>query len=287
MIIGAQKCATSWLDYHLRQHPQIMLPAEKDVEFFSYTANLNLEISKAWLRRFDDAGSEQRVGDVNAAYFWTHTGSPWEIKLGGFNRRIPEAIRGFLGEDMQFVISLRDPVDRAVSAYLHHIAYSGISPSCKILDIDQPLGIVDMGFFGVHLQNWLRVYPAQRFLVLRKLPSDLQTAAGLMSGVLRFLGVNDFPVEHDFQKKVFPGMQRLRLEGGVWVPEKHPAIAAHLPLQRDVPVITENGSRYLRLVNAAELAQLKDIFEADQARLNELFKAEELTVLDSARNLSS
>jgi hypothetical protein len=281
MVIGAQKCATSWLDYHLRQHPQILLPAEKDVEFFSYTANLNLEISKAWLKRFEGAQTGQRIGDVNGAYFWTETGSPWSVKLDSFNRRIPEAIRGFLGDRMQFIVSLRNPVERAVSAYLHHITYSGISPNSRIMEIDEPLGIVDMGFFGAHLQNWLQVYPASRFLVLAALPSSQDAAASLMSGILRFLGVDAFPADHDFERKVFPGMQRLKLEGGVWVPESHSAIAAHLPLQRKVPVITENGSRYLRLVTSEELEQLKKLFEADQALLAGLLKTEGMTVLET------
>lgn len=286
MVIGAQKCATSWLDYHLRQHPQIALPAEKDIEFFSYTANLNLEFSKAWLNRFENAEVGQRIGDVNAAYFWTDTGSPWSVRLDSFNRRIPEAIHGFLGENMQFIISLRNPVDRAVSAYLHHISHGDLSPDRPLLEIDEPLGIVDMGLFGAHLRNWLQVYPASQFLVLRDLPSNQVTADMLMSGTLEFLGVDMWTQAHDFEKRVFPGMQRLRLEGGVWVPEDNPAIAAHLPLQRGVPTITENGKRYLRLVADDELAQLDEIFKADQALLAELLEAQGIAVLDPANPVS-
>lgn len=280
MVIGAQKCATSWLDFHLRQHPQIALPADKDIEFFSYTANLNLEFSKAWLNRFEGAAAGQRVGDVNAAYFWTETGSSWGVKEASFNRHIPESVHGFLGQDMQFIVSLRNPVDRTVSAYLHHISHGGVSPDQSLLEISEPLGIVDMGFFGAHLQNWLQVYPASQFLVLMDLPSDQANADRLISGTLDFLGVNAATRGHDSEKKVFPGMQRLRLEGGVWVPEDNPVITAHLPIQRKVPTITENGKRYLRLVDSDELAQLEQIFNADQALLHDLLAAEGMTVLN-------
>jgi hypothetical protein len=280
MVIGAQKCATSWLDYHLEQHPQIMLPTVKDVEFFSYSVNLNPEITKAWLERFDDAVAGQRVGDVNAAYFWTETGSPWGVKQDSFNRRIPESVHAFLGDDVQFIISLRNPVERTVSAYLHHISHGAVSPEQKILEISEPLGIVDMGFFGAHLQNWLQVYPASHFLVLRDLPSDRNSADSLMAGTLDFLGVEAFPQEHDFEKRVFPGMQRLNRADGVWVPAAHPAIAAHLPLQRTVPMLVEDGVQYLRLVDTSELERLQQIFEPDQALLNELLAADGMTVLD-------
>jgi len=280
MVIGAQKCATSWLDYHLGQHPQIMLPEVKDIEYFSYSVNLNPEFTKAWLERFENAAAGQRVGDVNASYFWTETGSSWSVKEDSFNRRIPESVHAFLGDETQFIISLRDPVERTVSAYLHHISGGAISPEQKLLDIDIALGIVDMGFFGAHLQNWLQVYPASQFLVLRDLPSSRKHANSLMSGVLNFLGVAAFPQQYDFEKRVFPGMQRLNRSDGVWVPADHPAIARHLPLQRDIPILVEDGVQFLRLVDKSELECLEQIFESDQALLKGLLMAEGMAVLD-------
>lgn len=284
MVIGAQKCATSWLDYHLGQHPQIMLPEVKDVEFFSYPANLNPEVSKSWLDRFDNAVAGQRVGDVNAAYFWTETGSPWSIKENSFNRRIPESVHAFLGDDIQFIVSLRNPVERTVSAYLHHISHGAVSPELKLLEIKEPLGIVDMGFFGAHLQNWLQAYPASQFLVLRDLPSSREPANSLISGVLDFLGVAAFPQQYDFEKRVFPGMQRLNRSDGVWVPADHPAIARHLALQRDVSILVEDGVQFLRLVDKSELECLEQIFESDQALLKGLLMAEGMAVLDPNRS---
>jgi hypothetical protein len=279
LIIGAQKCATSWLEYHLERHPQIMLPAIKDIEFFSYWVNLNPEFTKAWLERFDKAAAGQRIGDVNASYFWTETGSPWSVKEDTFNRSIPESVHAFLGDETQFIISLRNPVERTVSAYLHHISGGAISPEQKLLDIDIALGIVDMGFFGAHLKNWLQVYPASQFLVLRDLPSDRVSADSLMAGTLNFLGVEPFPPQRDFEKRVFPGMQRLTRSDGVWVPADHPDIATHLPLKRELPVLVEDGVQYLRLLDASELARLQQIFEPDQALLDEMLAADGMTVL--------
>ena len=257
-----------------------MLPADKDIEFFSYPVNLNPETSRAWLERFDGASNGMRIGDVNGAYFWTETGSAWSIRLDSFNKQIPESVKAFLGDEIQFIISLRSPVERAVSAYLHHIHHGAVRPDQKLLDVDAPLGIVDMGFFGAHLKNWLRVYPAKQFLVIRDLPFDRKSATALLSGTLAFLGVADVQGEYPFETPVYPGIQRIFRPDGVWVPEEHPSIAVHLPLSHGVPGTTEDGVRYIRLVDDSELIRLERIFEQDQAMLNELLAANEISVLE-------
>ena len=280
LIIGAQKCATSWLHVHLGQHPQIMLPAEKDIEFFSYPVNLNPETSRAWLERFDDAPEGVRIGDVNGAYFWTESGSPWGVKLDSFNRHIPESVQAFLGDEIQLIVSLRNPVERAVSAYLHHIHHRAIVPEQKLLDIEAPLGIVDMGFYGAHLENWLRVFPAKQFLVIRGLPFNHRSATRLLSGTLEFLAVDDFQQENTFETPVYPGIQRIFRQDGVWVDMENPSIARHLPLNRNAPQMEEEGTAWIRLIDDSELTRLQQIFEQDQILLNKLLTGGGISVLE-------
>lgn len=42
LIIGAQKCGTTSLFYYLSQHPDLCLPAIKELQFFTF------EYSKGW-----------------------------------------------------------------------------------------------------------------------------------------------------------------------------------------------------------------------------------------------
>lgn len=287
LVIGAQKCATTWLHHHLSRHPGVFLPAGKDVEFFSYSVNMNSEISRAWFQRFDEAPGGARIGDVNGAYFWTGTGSPWSVKIESFNRHIPESVHSLLGDEMQFIVSLRNPAERAVSAYLHHIVHGAVTPSQKLLDINEPLGIVDMGFFGAHLRNWLKVYPAGRFLVLRDLPSDRNSASALMSGTLAFLGLDAFDDDDPYEKPVYQGMPRLIRPDGVWVPAEHPSIAPHLPLTREVRNMEQDGISHLCLVDEPEMARLGRIYEPDQVILYELLSAGGITVLNPAAGVAS
>lgn len=241
---------------------------------------MNSEISRAWFQRFDEAPGGVRIGDVNGAYFWTRTGSPWSVKIESFNRHIPESVHSFLGDEMQFIVSLRNPAERAVSAYLHHIVHGAVTPSQKLLDINEPLGIVDMGFFGAHLRNWLRVYPASRFLVLRDLPSDRISASALMSGTLEFLGLDAFDDDGPYEKPVYQGTPRLIQPDGAWVPAEHPSIAPHLPLTREVRSMELDGISYLCLVDEPEMVRLGQIYEQDQALLDRLLCAGGVTVLN-------
>jgi hypothetical protein len=75
-------------------------------------------------------------------------------------------------------------------------------------------------------------------------------------------------------------MPRIFKDDGVWVPEEHPAIAGHLPLDRPAPQTVEDGSRYIRLIERPELVQLEQIYRGDQDVLRELLAAEQISVLD-------
>jgi len=280
LIIGAQKCATSWLHHQLRQHGELFLPEEKDVEFFSYSENLTPGVFGRWLERFECEQPAKRTGDTNAAYFWTETGSPWSIRLDGFNRHIPETVQAYLGDEVQLIIGLRDPVDRAISAYLHHIHHGAVSPEQPILDIDEPLGIVDMGFYALHLKNWLKVYPARNFLVIRGLPDSPDAAAAVLDACAGFLGVRPFPEAPGLDKPVYPGLPRLWRKDGVWVEENNPAIVGQLPIKRDVPAMVEHGRRFVRLVEPSELARLRAIYAADQETLDSLLASRNIRCVD-------
>ncbi len=268
LIIGAQKCSTSWLHHHLRRHSGIYMPDDKDVEFFSYAGNLNESAFEQWCERFRGAGDTVRIGDANAAYFWTETGSRWAAKPASFNPVIPASIRQFLGPNLGCIALLRDPVERAVSAYLHHIAHRAITPETAIGEVRAPLGIVDMGFYGRHLQNWLEHYPPANLLVLDTADPDF-----LLRRCCEFLGVpyDDLdPVA--IARPVFPGIPRIMRDDGVWVPLHEPRLSGHFPLQRPAPITEIDGEKHVRLIHSSELAWLRNIYTEDQALLAELRK---------------
>ncbi|MEX0915272.1 MAG: sulfotransferase domain-containing protein [Wenzhouxiangellaceae bacterium] len=258
LIIGAQKCGTSWLHHQLRQSDEIFMPDDKDHEHFSYVGNLNAEAFADWCRRFAAAPAGQLIGDANAAYFWTRSGSAWSRQPDSFNPDIPRSVQQFCGSQLKLIVMLRDPVERSVSAYLHHIRHGAITPDDSILDTDLPLGIVDMSLFRVHLANWLDVYPAENIHIVKALPDSRESAVTTVETVCRFLGAAPPPLERYYFEPVFPGLPRVVDESGVWLRaagEDQPALASRPDAEKII-----DGERYLRVVSAEELARLRELF---------------------------
>jgi hypothetical protein len=88
LIIGAQKCGTSWLHTHLSAHPEVFLPAQKDLEFFSYAPHLHTPGIGGYLEHFRDTGTARAIGEATASYFWSHSDSPWCDMPEGFHRDV-------------------------------------------------------------------------------------------------------------------------------------------------------------------------------------------------------
>lgn len=117
LIAGAAKSGTTAFYYQLKGHPEIYLSPVKEPCYFSSTV-LHLpqpgikDELKSYVKTFEEycklfanAGDKKAVGEASAdtLYFYEKT--------------IP-VIKQVLG-DPKIIILLRDPVDRAFSAYLH------------------------------------------------------------------------------------------------------------------------------------------------------------------------
>jgi hypothetical protein len=115
LIVGAQRCGTTSLYKTLTQHPAV-LPAglHKGVHYF----DTDYERGPAWYRshfplRLTAKQSQRRTGS------WPITGeaSPYYM----FHPEVPGRIARDL-PDARLIVLLRDPVERAYSAYTHERA---------------------------------------------------------------------------------------------------------------------------------------------------------------------
>lgn len=173
LVLGAQKCATSWLYLCLKDHPALYLPDRKrEVEYLG--GALHRERGDAWYLDLvsPPPGRDLCPGDVSVDYLWDPC-APAEAA-----RLLPDA---------QLVVSLRDPVTRAVSAY-HWYQRKGILPASVGLEKalragaawlrwaeddpeataarGTPEELVARGRYDVQLRRWLERFPADRLLVL-------------------------------------------------------------------------------------------------------------------------
>ncbi|HEY2553227.1 MAG TPA: sulfotransferase domain-containing protein [Streptosporangiaceae bacterium] len=114
IVIGAQRCGTTSLFRALLAHPQVLRPAfHKGVNYF----DLNYYRGPSWYRgHFPLAGPARRKLDQR--------GGPLVFESSGYYLYHPFALERIAADlpAVKLVVMLRDPVERAYSAYKHELA---------------------------------------------------------------------------------------------------------------------------------------------------------------------
>jgi hypothetical protein len=158
LIIGAQKSATRWLRRNLGQHGDVFA-AEYELSFFD---SRRWGLGVDWYRdQFAGWSGEPVVGESTPGYMVGRTG-PDEVA-----RRIDETL-----PDARLIAILRNPVDRANSALVHHVRRERIRPDLRLVDAlrerpvdDDPLALVAAGRYAACLEPF-RARAGDRLLVL-------------------------------------------------------------------------------------------------------------------------
>ncbi len=201
LVIGAQKCATSWLYYCLRDHPQLHLPKKKrEVEYLG--GALYQERGADWyFALLAGAAAGQKVCDVSVDYL--------------FDPKAPRAVRAH-APDVKLIVSLRDPVDRAVSAYYWNVRKGSIpdrplddglrraaqlwsdeavAPAAAPAHEDEYLvNIIARGCYDVQLERYLDVFPPEHLLAIEYERIAAEPRA-VLRDVYAFIGVDPIGFE--------------------------------------------------------------------------------------------
>lgn len=120
--IGGARCGTTWLHFNLDAHPDICMPAGKELRFWDMNLSRGL---KRYSAQFDCAPG-QMVGEITPAYGIMDS---WRVKL--LAKVLP---------DLRFIYLLRDPVDRAWSHLAMWARRRNLSP--EDLSDDQILDVL-------------------------------------------------------------------------------------------------------------------------------------------------
>ena len=190
-VIGAQKCATSWLYYCLRDHPQIRVPQQKR-EYAYLGGKAFHEKGETWyFNRFPQITGEPINGEVAVDYMLDPT--------------VPEQLPPYTKEP-KFIALLRHPVERMVSAYYWSVRRSQL-PNHPLSEGLAPLlqqepgfperygnryfdELARRGFYGEQLESYLRFFEPSRFMVVlydevRQAPHEVTRR------IYRHIGVDD------------------------------------------------------------------------------------------------
>lgn len=160
IIIGAQKSATRWLRQNLGRHPEIFT-APREVRYFNHQKRVDALGSEWYRMQFRGWAGEPITGEATPGY----------MMLGHHPTEVAARIKASV-PDVKLIALLRNPVDRAYSAFVHHKREERIHPRARLLDVarscapeDDWMGILSGGWYAASLQPYLELF-GDRLLVL-------------------------------------------------------------------------------------------------------------------------
>jgi hypothetical protein len=151
LVLGAQRAGTSSLYRNLCEHPQVIAAQRKEIHFFDYQHDRG----PGWYRaRFPLAVQRNAVGRGVGGPAVTGEASPSYL----FHPLVPERVAALLPA-AKLVAVLRDPVDRAISAF-HHLTARGHEhrpmEQAFAADVDRVAPLLDDPSWNVRSSEFLR-----------------------------------------------------------------------------------------------------------------------------------
>lgn len=161
LIIGAQKAGTTSLRAFLESIPKHILISKSEQHFWNREAHYNdgFGISD-YMEKFSEATETQLVGEKSPSYLGSYE-APARI-----HKHFP---------NVKLIAVLRNPAERAYSAYWHGRRVGAIDPKVSFLKSIQdhrknhgrPYGdLVTPGFYSRHLARYHEFFPQSQLLVL-------------------------------------------------------------------------------------------------------------------------
>lgn len=196
LVIGAQRARTTWLWTMLKQHPGLSLPAKKEIHYFG-SAELYARGPAWYYEHFRDLDPHKVVGEASTTYlydwipYW-HNPSR-QIEYDTSLPCIPELVTREL-PTVKIVVMLRDPVQRAISAFKYWMRHTrDVSPflGLKETAVRFPkMRILEYGFYAKYLALWKAYVPAERLRVFVVEEDVVGRPEEMMRELYGFLGVD-------------------------------------------------------------------------------------------------
>jgi hypothetical protein len=204
LIIGAQKSASTFVHECLREHPAIFIPKD-EVPFFEDPYYDLGSVAEQIGRELRVRGAASRVG----------------IKRPNYLCETPcaERIRRHI-RDPQFIVVLREPVERAISAYFWYMrmGYLPVKPldegmaallsGAYTMQYPTSQQILGYGFYARHLIRYFQVFPREKFLILFQEDFNLHSLE-MVQSAYRFLEVADDYVPQSLARRPKPSLYAL------------------------------------------------------------------------------
>ena len=284
LIIGAAKSGTTAIYTFLKQHPDIYMSPRKELRYFSNRPTPQGDIPEGYVHKgvttlsayesyFDGVMDERIYGESSPMYLYTP----------GTAERINETI-----PNVKLLAILRNPVDRAYSAYTHALREwkEPAESFQKALELEPERikagwGMLwhytRAGLYYQQLARYFEVFDSKQILVV--LYDDLRSdPAALLRLIFNFLGVDpDFKPDTSLRPNVsgFPKsewlhklMKRLFIEDNVI--KRVSQVLVPQKIRRMVMVKLRGANLEKRELSADLRSQLQSIFRSDIEKLQGL-----------------
>jgi hypothetical protein len=237
LIIGAQKCGTTSLHYYLCEHPDVFRGCKKEIEYFSNDEKYNVKNSAYYHSQFPLPNKLPRNGVVFEA-------SPEYI----YNPKCAARIFNY-NPDIKLILILRNPVDRAFSAWNFYRRMHGrITPSTFKLRlrkanstiktllrekqypsfeelIDKEIekinsgtnllltGIIQRGMYAEQIKKYLKFFDEAQILIFDN--SELRTRPKkVLNQISNFVGLRSFDWSWHENRRKHVGTYNTSLKSG-------------------------------------------------------------------------
>lgn len=187
LVAGGQKTASTWLAENLRRHPRVFIP-NKEILYFDSKSNY-AKGSDWYLNHFVDAPDDALIGEKSPGYLTI-------IGDDGSEKPTVERIYA-MNSEVKLLFLLRNPVDRVLSALLHHMWLGRIPPSRdlrqvlfgKFADAARAWQVMSQSYYGRNLERYVDRFGPARIRVwifesdVRRRPVETLEEAASFIGV--------------------------------------------------------------------------------------------------------
>lgn len=288
LIVGAAKSGTTSLWHYSKQHPEIFMPINKEPLFFVSSIykciklqDPTYEIVKEfiifsfedYIKLFKDAKKEKAIGEASAPYLYYYEAA------------IPE-IKKYLG-DIKIIIILRNPADRAFSAYTFLLREEKeILPFERCIEVEEErrkenwsMAVLfkEAGFYYKQVNSYLENFSQVRVYLFDDLKKD---PLGLVRDIYEFLEVDlssvpDIHTKHNVSgvpKSIF--LHKFMTRPNIFTTLIKPVVKALVPEVKRRKVIEGLRDLYLEKPEMKPRTRnyLKDLYRDDLLKLQDLIK---------------
>ncbi|WP_436932574.1 sulfotransferase domain-containing protein [Halosimplex halobium] len=255
VIVGPQKCATTWMYECLREHPEVLMPETDSVHYF----DMNYHRGEEWYRGFFDAhDNEPIVGEETPSY----------IRDSKTPKRMGDLI-----PDARVIFSLRNPVERAYSHYWHERSKGKIDFAFEEVFENYDLfeNWVVPGFYHQHLQRFKNSFPEDQLKVA--IFDDLVTDDKVfIQDIFDFIGADDSFVPSFIDNRVNEARseqptlyRKLILSASTSFPD--PVLNLLRPVHQRLESVVLGKDEYNKGIEPGTRQKLESIYAAETVKL--------------------